>query len=52
VDYARVLRETGAFLEKHGYRYALAGGVALAAYGHPRLTLDLDTSPTRAGHGP
>jgi hypothetical protein len=42
VDFGRVMGEIGAFLSARGYRYAVAGGVALAAYGHPRLTLDLD----------
>ena len=30
------------FLDVHGLRSAVIGGVALAAYGHPRMTLDLD----------
>ena len=31
-----------AFLEEKGTRYALSGGLAMAAYGLPRTTLDLD----------
>ncbi len=42
MDFVRVLEEVGAFLSARGHRYAVAGGVALAVYGHPRLTLDLD----------
>jgi hypothetical protein len=42
VDFGRVIDKVGAFLTAGGHRYAVAGGVALAAYGHPRLTLDLD----------
>lgn len=42
MDFLRALDRIDAVLAAHGYRYALAGGVALAAYGHPRLTLDLD----------
>lgn len=37
-----MLDDVRAFLSGRGYRHAVAGGVALAAYGHPRLTLDLD----------
>ena len=42
VDFARELDEVRAFLVDRGFRFAVIGGVALAAYGHPRLTLDLD----------
>jgi hypothetical protein len=42
MDFVRVLNRIDAVLTTRGSRYALAGGVALAAYGHPRLTLDLD----------
>lgn len=37
-----MLEDVRAFLAGRGYRHAVVGGVALAAYGHPRLTLDLD----------
>jgi hypothetical protein len=42
VDFARTLDRIETFLLGQSSRYAVAGGVALAAYGHPRLTLDLD----------
>jgi hypothetical protein len=42
VDFGAVLRTVSAFLEGKGYRFALIGGVALAAYGLARTTLDLD----------
>ena len=42
MDFARELNAVRSFLAEHGYRFAVIGGVALAAYGHPRLTLDLD----------
>jgi hypothetical protein len=32
------------FLEDRGYRHALVGALALAAYGLPRTTLDLDVA--------
>jgi len=42
VDFVRVLDRIDDVLAAHGWRSAVAGGVALAAYGNPRLTLDLD----------
>jgi hypothetical protein len=42
VDFGRELDEIGAFLATSGFPWAVVGGVALAAYGHPRMTLDLD----------
>ena len=48
VDFVRVIEQVGGFLAGHGHRYAVAGGVALATYGHPRLTLDLDVVTTSA----
>jgi hypothetical protein len=42
VDFARALDEIGAFLDQAGHPHAVVGGVALAGYGHPRMTLDLD----------
>lgn len=42
VDFARELETVQSFLRAGGFRVAVIGGVALAAYGHPRLTLDLD----------
>ena len=38
----RALDDVEAFLTSGGFRLAVIGGVALAAYGHPRMTLDLD----------
>ncbi len=42
MDFATVLGVVSGFLEEKGFRYAVIGGVALAAYGLPRTTLDLD----------
>jgi hypothetical protein len=42
MDFAGVLDRVEAFLTERHWRFALAGGVALAVYGNPRLTLDLD----------
>ena len=42
VDFGAVLRMVSTFLEGMGTRFALIGGVALAAYGLARTTLDLD----------
>lgn len=42
MDFVGVLDRVDAFLTGHGWRFALIGGVALAVYGNPRLTLDLD----------
>ena len=42
MDFGAVLRTVSAFLASKGYRFALIGGVALAAYGLARTTLDLD----------
>jgi hypothetical protein len=42
VNFARVLEVVSAFLDEKGYQHALIGGVALAAYGFARTTLDLD----------
>lgn len=42
MNFGAVLGTVSAFLDEHGYRYALIGGVALAAYGLTRTTQDLD----------
>jgi hypothetical protein len=42
MNFGAALGSVSAFLEGKGYRYALIGGVALAAYGLARTTLDLD----------
>ncbi len=42
MDFAAVLETVTGFLDGKGVRYAVIGGVALAAYGLPRTTVDLD----------
>jgi len=42
LDFGIVLGVVSDFLEERGHRHAVIGGVALAAYGLPRTTLDLD----------
>jgi len=42
VDFAGELHAVRAWLVQGGFRVAVIGGVALTAYGHPRMTLDLD----------
>lgn len=42
VDFARELEIVEGFLAKARIRSAVIGGVALTAYGNPRMTLDLD----------
>jgi hypothetical protein len=42
VDFGREFGAVESFLSAKGFQVAVIGGVALAAYGHPRLTLDLD----------
>ena len=42
MDFGTVLGVVSGFLEEKGFRYAVIGAVALAAYGLPRTTLDLD----------
>jgi hypothetical protein len=42
VDFAAALDKIDAFMAGRSIRYGVAGGVALSAYGLPRLTLDLD----------
>lgn len=42
IDFERQLADISGFFEERGYRYALVGALALAAYGLPRTTLDLD----------
>ena len=36
------LHDVTAFLESHGVEYALAGGLAVAVWGEPRTTYDID----------
>lgn len=49
MDFASVLESLRAFLEQRGWRYALGGGLAMAAYGLPRTTLDMDLVVDGAG---
>lgn len=42
MDLSNTLVEIASFLEENDFRYALIGGLALAAYGHQRATLDID----------
>jgi hypothetical protein len=42
MNFAAALDRVEAVLSAGGWRSAVAGGLALAAYGNPRLTLDLD----------
>jgi hypothetical protein len=42
VDFARVLESVCGFLDQRGVRYAVIGGLGLAAYGMARTTLDVD----------
>jgi hypothetical protein len=51
VDFAGEFEAVRSFLVERGYRVAVIGGVALAAYGHPRLTLDLDVVTDAAAQG-
>jgi hypothetical protein len=42
VRFDEVLRTFAGFFEKEGIRWALAGGLAMGAWGHPRGTHDID----------
>lgn len=42
MDFGGAIDRVAIVLAGGGWRWALAGGVALAAYGHARLTLDVD----------
>lgn len=42
MDFVRTIERVEALLAPAHWRWAVAGGVALAAYGNPRLTLDID----------
>jgi hypothetical protein len=44
VDFAGDFNAIRLVVEPAECRLAVIGGVALAAYGHPRMTLDLDVS--------
>lgn len=49
VDFARELEAIRVFLVDGKLRVAVIGGVALGAYGNPRLTLDLDIVTDASG---
>ncbi|HEX5715757.1 MAG TPA: hypothetical protein VF179_06335 [Thermoanaerobaculia bacterium] len=42
MNFGMVLGAVSGFLEERGYRHAVIGGIALASYGLPRTTVDLD----------
>ena len=42
MDFGIVLGAVSGFLEEKRYHYAVIGGIALASYGMPRTTLDVD----------
>ena len=42
MEFGKVLGLVSGFLDEKGFRYAVIGAVALAAYGLPRTTVDLD----------
>lgn len=44
MDFAGELDAVRAFLAGGQFRLAVIGGVALGAYGNPRMTLDLDVA--------
>ena len=48
VDFAATIDRVESLLAPGKWRWAIAGGVALAAYGHPRMTLDVDIVTERA----
>ena len=52
MDFARELEIVEGFLADRQFRVAVIGGVALTAYGHPRLTLDLDVVTETAAQEP
>jgi hypothetical protein len=48
VDFASELKTVRDFLTDERFRLAVIGGVALSAYGNPRMTLDLDVATDAA----
>ncbi|HEX6099405.1 MAG TPA: hypothetical protein VF432_24025 [Thermoanaerobaculia bacterium] len=50
MKFDEVLRRFSAFFEAEGIRYALAGGNAMLAWGHQRLTNDVDFAMLRPEH--
>lgn len=51
MNFGVVLETLTDFLQERGHRFAVIGGVALAAYGLPRTTLDLDLVTEAAAQG-
>ena len=51
MDFASELGTVRAFLADRRFRVAVIGGVALGAYGNPRLTLDLNIATDAAAQG-
>ena len=47
IDFERQLAAVSGFFEERGYRFALVGALALAVYGLPRTTQDLDLAVER-----
>ena len=47
MNFTKTLSEIAGFFEENELRYALIGGLALAAYGHARSTLDIDLAVER-----
>lgn len=52
MDFGRVYDRVSGFLDGAGFPYAVIGGVALSAYGNPRMTLDLDMVTHADAQGP
>jgi hypothetical protein len=48
LDFGKVIQTLFRHLEEEGFPYAVIGGVALAAYGSTRTTVDLDLVTDRA----
>lgn len=42
VDFAKIIELVGGFLDRGGHRWAVCGGLGLAAYGFARMTFDAD----------
>ena len=47
MDFARVIDIVSTFLSDRGYPFAVIGGIAVAAYGVVRTTLDVDLVTSR-----
>ena len=49
MDFARIIELVGGFLDRHSSRWAVCGGLGLAAYGLARTTFDADFVVDGAG---